>query len=228
MVITNKFRIFAPMEAKNNYLSPQDICEGLINNDRKIINKFFTSKEFDTFVDNVFDRIFSHDSEFESAKATLANDLFFYLTDNDSKRLREYNEEEDGDFFIWLKRKVINFYRNAKKTDNRRQALLKKLEEKDKIVGKEGNKERLTPLSPLTPEDELELKEIDERIEEAISILDKDNPIYAEIMRRELLYGNFDARTFATEFNIKYGNMSMNKKRAFLALQNIYKNLIAE
>lgn len=208
------------MEAKNDYLSPQEIREGLINNDHLIINKFFRGEQFEEFLDKVFYSIFTPDSEKESAKAMLANDLFIHLTDNDSERLREYCEEKDGDFFKWLKRKVINFYQNARKAPARRKKLLRERDNKENVVTHNGQKGRLSPPSPHTPEYELEYKEVMEKAERVIASM--KNSEYQEIMRRLIIEENYDPRIFALDWNVPYANLSEDKKRAVLAFLKIY------
>ena len=52
LVISDKICIFAPMDAKNTYLSDQEIVEGLIADNDYVINKFF-NEQFSIIVDKI-------------------------------------------------------------------------------------------------------------------------------------------------------------------------------
>lgn len=218
MVISDIFRIFAPMETKNDFLSDQEIVDGLIAGDNYVITKFFYG-EFSKVVDKIKDRIFTKETSKESASAWIFNDLFVHLTDKESKLLREYNEEK-GSLTVWLARKAIEFYQNARKTPARRKKLLRERENKEAVVTHNGQKSRLSPPSPITPEYELEYKEVMEKAESAIASM--KNSEYQEIMRRVIIEENYDPRIFALEWNVPYANLSEDRKRAVLAFLKIY------
>lgn len=217
--IWNIYRIFVIVRTKNEYLSDQEIVEGLIAGDNYVISNFFYGKKFSEVVAKIRDRIFTKETSDESAKAWTLNDLYVHLTANDSKLLREYNVEE-GSLTIWLARKAIEFYQNARKTPARRKKLLRKKEEKEAVVTHNGQKSRLAPPSPHTPEYELEYKEVMEKAERAIS--EMKNREYAEIMRRLVIEENYDPQTFASDWGVPYENLSEDKKRAIIVFLKLY------
>ena len=218
LVISDKICIFAPMDAKNTYLSDQEIVEGLIADNDYVINKFF-NEQFSIIVDKIKDKIFTNETSFESAKAWAFNDIYEHLKATDHKWLREFDENK-GTLVIWLARKTIEFYQNARKTPSRRKKLLRERENKENVVTHNGQKGRLSPPSPHTPEYELEYKEVMEKAESAISSM--KNSEYQEIMRRLIIEENYDPRSFASDWGVPYENLSEDKKRAIKAFLKIY------
>ena len=218
LAISDKLCIFAPMDAKNTYLSDQEIVEGLIADNDYVINKFF-KEQFTIVVDKIKDKIFTNETSFESAKAWAFNDIYEHLKATDHKWLREFDENK-GTLVIWLARKAIEFYQNARKTPARRKKLLRERENKENVVTHNGQKGRLSPPSPHTPEYELEYKEVMEKAESAIASM--KNSEYQEIMRRLIIEENYDPRIFALDWNVPYANLSEDKKRAVFAFLKIY------
>ena len=163
------------MKTENEYLSDQELYEGLLHNDEYVLNAFFYGKQFDTVVGIIQNSIFKYDN-FNSVKARTYNDLYDYLRKDDARKLHEY-ETEGGNFLIWLASTAIKYYQdkrsNERKTEKRRRELLAKHEEKK------------DPQTILYPDKDLEQKEFRERLELAISMM--KNKKYAEIMRKKLL-----------------------------------------
>lgn len=215
LAISIFFRIFAAMETKNNsiYFSDEEIYEGLLNEDEFVLNALFYGEQFNSIVGIIREKVLRH-MEFDSLKAKSFNDLYLHLKEDNYKKLREY-ETEGGSILIWLARTAIKYYQdkrnNELKTEKRHQMLLeKRMADEGSIYGE--NKDVI-----IDPENDLEQEEYRERIKTIISMLEKENKKYADIMRNELLGENHI---------IESSNFSQEKKRAYNALRKQYFNYI--
>ena len=210
-VFPDMFCTFAPMETKNEniYLSDEDIYKGLRDGDEYVLNALFESEQFKSVVGIIRSKIFPN-RDFNSVKAQAFNGLYELFKTKPEIILREY-EEEGGNFLIWLARTYIKYYReirkNEIKTEKRHKELWeKRMEEKGSILGQ--CKEVI-----IDPESDLEKKESNERIIEAINMM--ENKHYADIMRKEIL--NDDSVII-----LDSSNYSQDRKRALKALYKIY------
>ena len=114
MVFPDKFCIFASMEAKNEYenLSDQEIVDLLLNAEDDF-DEFF-KREFQEIAEIVRNKIFTEEKNNESVKAWTLDTLLEHFKANDSKLLREYNENK-GPLKKWLTRKAIGFFQDARR-----------------------------------------------------------------------------------------------------------------
>ena len=88
--VSEIFRIFAPMEAKNEYLSDREIVEGLIARNNRITHYFFwveCKKVFSYVINKLY---LSHPNK-EQLREDMIRDLYAELMDHDAKVLRRFN-----------------------------------------------------------------------------------------------------------------------------------------
>ncbi len=229
-VFPDMFCTFAPMETKNEniYLSDQEIVDLLLNGNEDDFDEFF-KREFQEIAEIVINKIFTEETSNESVKAWALDTLLEYFKANDAIVLREYNENK-GPLKKWLTRKAIGYFQDARrisieqerKTSIEHEKLLRKKEEKEKVITHNGKKSRLSPPSPPTPLYELEYKEVMEKAKRIIAEMEENNKEYAEIMRRLVIEENYDPRTFSIEWGIPYNNLAEDKKRAITAFLKLY------
>ena len=174
------------------YLSEKDIYEGLLNEDENVFKALFYDEKFRTVVGIVRASIFKV-RDFESVKAEIYNELYFFLFSSDKSILQEFDRadlNEEGSFLIWLARTIIHFFQekrhNELKTEKRHMELLtKRMEEKGFIYDQ--------PKDVISdPEADLENKEFMKKLEMIIGEMENpknkyNNRHYAEIMRKELI-----------------------------------------
>ena len=199
LVIPNMFRIFAPMETKNEniYLSDEDIYKGLRDGDEYVLNALFESEQFKSVAGIIRSKIFPN-REINSVKAQAFNGLY-ELFKTKPELLHEY-EEEGGNILKEIRRNEI-------KAQKRHWELLeKRMEEKGSIFDQ---REEVI----IDPENDLEKKESNERIIKAINMM--ENSYYADIMRKELLKDD-------SIILLDSSNYSQDRKRAYKALYKIY------
>lgn len=208
LFISDRFRIFAPMEEKKEYLSDSEIYEGLLNDDINVINQLFYGGQFDEVVTIIQESIFRN-REAYSVKAEIFNNLYFLF--KDKRKLREY-ETEGGSIIIWLARKAIAHYQEQRSAER------KKNKRHDEIIARGVQKEVPSLVSDnkpeLNPEQNLIKNDINERIRMVVDMM--DNEKYAEIMRRkfwgdEMPYLSIDST-----------NISQDRKRANEAFTKLF------
>ncbi len=107
MVISDIFRIFAPMGTKNDYLSDQEIVEGLIARDNYITREFFWKKCSGIFNHIIYSLYDLHPQK-ELLKDDLIQRLYSYLMDNDAYVLRGF--EFRSSLLTWLRQVAYRFF----------------------------------------------------------------------------------------------------------------------
>ena len=222
-------------------MTDQEIYYGFLSGDNEILTKFFYGK-FDRVLDKIIDKVFSKDSDFESAKARAFNDLYVYLTENDCKRLRGYESDGNGNFIVWLAMMAVKYYKNERN----------KADKHEKRIDDNFNKKILTanhfPNDSFMNEAMLELHEkvfrtkkvavkaddywIDNSFEnkDFLEFCEKiintmKNQKHAEIMRSLLIRNDFNASALTIELNLAEGSIYEIERQAKKQFLKIYSKL---
>ena len=107
LAISDIFCIFAPMDAKKNYLSDQEIVEGLIARDNDITREFFWKK-----CSGIFNHIIYNLYDLHPQKNILRDDLiqrlYSYLMDDDAHVLRGFKFR--CSLLTWLRQVAYRFF----------------------------------------------------------------------------------------------------------------------
>ena len=196
-------------------MTDQEIYYGFLSGDNEILTKFFHGK-FDRVLDKIIDKVFSKDSDFESAKARAFNDLYVYLTENDCKRLRGYESDGNGNFIVWLAMMTIKYYqneRNKAKKRQKRQKTRSRDDENFKKIIKDG----------IWIDNSFENKDFLEFCEKIINTM--KNQKHAEIMRSLLIRNDFNASALTIELNLAEGSIYEIERQAKKQFLKIYSKL---
>ena len=107
LAISDNFRIFAPMDAKKDYLSDQEIVEGLIARDNDITREFFWKKCSGIFNHIIYSLYDLHPQK-ELLKDDLIQRLYSYIMDNDAYVLRGFKFRSS--LLTWLRQVAYRFF----------------------------------------------------------------------------------------------------------------------
>ena len=209
------FRIFAHINFKKLQMTDQEIYNGFLSGDNKILTKFLQGR-FEIVLDKIFDKVFSKDSDFKSAKARAFNDLYNYLTENDCERLRGYESDGNGNFIVWLAMMANKYYLNERNKAKKRQKRRKTESRDDKNLKKIIKDE-------VWIDNSFENKDFLEFCEKIINTM--KNQKHAEIMRSLLIRNDFDASTLTIKLNLSEGSIYATRQRAEKQFLQIYLKL---
>ena len=211
MVISIIYRIFAVNRLERYMTDFNDIIyKGLLEGDEIIIRKFFDGK-FKTVLEKIIDRVFKG-VPFESARAQLFNDLYDYLTENEAKRLRQYETEGNGDIIVWLTEMATKYYLNERNK-------LRKKQKRHNTLPLEPKHEAISDIADRS----LEKKELRELIERVCGLITNKNQ--AEIVRRYFFDDPFDAKAVAMDLGLTEGSIYPLKQRGLEEFKLIYTQL---
>ena len=122
MAIWNIYCIFVIVRAKNEYLSDQEIVEGLIAQDNYITSVFFWEKCSGIF-SHIIHSLYDLHPQKELLKEELIQRLYSYLMDHDARVLRGF--EYRSSLLTWLRQVAYRFFerqlsneRKAKKAED--------------------------------------------------------------------------------------------------------------
>jgi len=90
LAISDKLCIFAPMDAKNTYLSDQEIVEGLIARDERITREFFYVRCSSIFR-YIIKKLYLAYPNKQQLTEDLIRDLYKYLMEDNAKALRRFS-----------------------------------------------------------------------------------------------------------------------------------------
>lgn len=107
LAISDKLCIFAPMDAKKDYLSDQEIVEGLIARDNDITREFFWKKCSGIFNHIIYSLYDLHPQK-ELLKDDLIQRLYSYIMDNDAYVLRGFKFRSS--LLTWLRQVAYRFF----------------------------------------------------------------------------------------------------------------------
>ena len=203
LAISDKYLIFAYMLTKNDYLSDQEIVEGLIARDNDITREFFWKK-----CAGIFNHIIYNLYDLHPQKNLLRDDLiqrlYSYLLDNDAHVLRGFKFR--CSLLTWLRQVAYRFFeRELSKAKMEKEAEAKVVANFD---------------------DDLILHNKTEEIREMVRrVLDAmPNQEMAYILRRKFLDGcEFDSLAF--ELGKTKANIYVIKQRAVEMFKDTYYKL---
>lgn len=107
LAISDKLCIFAPMDAKNTYLSDLEIVEGLIARDERITREFFYVRCSSVFGYVIKKLYLAHPNKSQLTE-DLIRDLYAYLMEDDAKALRRFSFK--CPLTAWLLRVAYRFF----------------------------------------------------------------------------------------------------------------------
>ena len=196
----------------------QKLYNGFLTGDDKILRLFYEG-DFAKVIDKIIDRIFFRNFDLERIKREAFNDVYYYLMNKDPKdkesniRLRLYETEGDGDFLSWLADMVVRYYLNERNKS-------KKKQQRHHTSSIDDGVKHLCD----KPDTSLEEKEVVERIEKALGMMNSD---HAEIAR-SIIGDEYSPKILAIKLGKAEGSISRLKKTSWEEFNNIYFKLREE
>lgn len=196
-------------------MTDQEIYNAFLTGNNEILTKFQHGK-FDMVLDKIIDRVFNKGSNFESAKARVFNDLYYYLTETDCQRLRSYETDGNGNIIVWLARMAIKYYQNE-----RNKAIKRQKRQKTETYDDENLKKEIK--DDFWIDNSFENKDFLEFCEKIINTM--KNQKHAEIMRSLLIRNDFNASALTIELNLADGSIYEIRRQAIKQFLKIYSKL---
>lgn len=196
----------------------QKLYNGFLTGDDKILRLFYEG-DFAKVIDNIIDRIFFRDFNIERIKREAFNNVYCYLTGKDPKnkegdiRLRRYEIEGNGNFLAWLADMIVNYYQNERNKS-------KKKQQRHHTSSIDDGIKHLSD----KPDTTLEEKEVVERIEKALGMMNSD---HAEIAR-SIIEDVYSPKILAIKLGKAEGSISRLKDKSWEEFKTIYFNLRKE
>jgi hypothetical protein len=196
----------------------QKLYNGFLTGDDKILRLFYEG-DFAKVIDNIIDRIFFRDFNIERIKREAFNNVYCYLTGKDPKnkegdiRLRRYEIEGNGNFLDWLADMIVNYYQNERNKS-------KKKQQRHHTSSIDDGIKHLSD----KPDTTLEEKEVVERIEKALGMMNSD---HAEIAR-SIIEDVYSPKILAIKLGKAEGSISRLKDKSWEEFKNLYFKLREE
>lgn len=196
----------------------QKLYNGFLTGDDKILRLFYEG-DFAKVIDKIIDRIFFRNFDLERIKREAFNNVYCYLTDKDPKdkegkiRLYLYETEGDGDFLAWLADMVVKYYLNERNKS-------KKKQQRHHTSSIDDGVKQLSD----KPDTSLEEKEVIERIEKALGMMNSD---HAEIAR-SIIENEYSPKILAIKLGKAEGSISRLKDKSWEEFKTTYFNLRKE
>ena len=196
----------------------QKLYNGFLTGDDKILRLFYEG-DFAKVIDKIIDRIFFRDFNLERIKREAFNNVYCYLTGKDPKhkegdiRLRLYEKEGNGDFLAWLADMVVKYYLNERNKT-------KKKQQRHHTSSIDDGVKQLSD----KPDTSLEEKEVIERIEKALGMMNSD---HAEIAR-SIIENEYSPKILAIKLGKAEGSISRLKDKSWEEFKTTYFNLRKE